>query len=98
MIAAELSSGWIGVAAAVVIAAGGWIISLRTAKTDTPMTMLNSALAIADRHASDEHECREQLAKVNARVDAVVEDLAECHDRHARAEAAMTAAGINLID
>lgn len=87
-----------GMAITLLVAAGGWIVSARGQKTDSATMLVDAALKLADRHAVDEHDCRQELAALTQRVDGVVVDLADCHDRHARAEAAMAAAGIPLPD
>lgn len=78
------------------VAIGGWVISNRGQRTDSASALVTAALAISDRHSADEHDCREELAELAQRVDAIAADLADCRDRHARAEQAMAAAGITL--
>jgi len=85
------------------IAAGGWWLSARGQRTDSMSTLVTAALAIADRHAADEHDCRTELAQVRAdaatrdeRLDKIAADLALCTDKHDRAERALIAAGIPL--
>ena len=102
---AAANASLLGMAVTAVIGFLGWIVSSRSQRTDSATALVDAALAISDRHLVDEHDCRERLDATNARLaatdrrlDAVVTDLADCHDRHARAEAAMEAAGISLTD
>ena len=87
----------LGAVTAVAIAVGGWIVSARGQRTDSSSALVNAALAIADRHSEDEHDCRTRLDAVSARVDDLAVKLDECNERHDRAERALIAAGI-VID
>lgn len=85
-----------GMVLTALIALGGWILSSRGQRTDSASALVTAALAISDRHATDEHDCRQELAELAERVDGIAADLADCHERHKRAEAAMASAGITL--
>lgn len=80
------------------ISVAAWIVSARGQRTDSATALVTAALAISERHSTDEHDCRKRLDEVVARIDTVEHELADCNLRHARAEAAMIAAGITLDD
>lgn len=85
-----------GAVVAVAIAAGGWIVSARGQRTDSSSALVNAALAIAERHSEDEHDCRTRLDAMSTRLDGLAVKLDECNDKHDRAERALVAAGITI--
>lgn len=88
----------IGAAVALVVAIGGWVVSNRGQKTDSASNLVNAALAIAERHSEDEHDCRSRLDAMSLRVDGLAEKLDECNEKHDRAERALVNAGIVVSD
>jgi len=88
----------LGAVVAVAIAVGGWYVSVRGQRTDSSTSLVNAALAIAERHSTDEHDCRARLDAMSVRVDGLAEKLDECTEKHDRAERALIAAGITISD
>ena len=86
----------IGAVAAAVTGASGLFLGARKNRTDDMSAIVNAALAVSDRNKGDAHDCNERLVALSARVDVMAKDLAECNDRHGRAEDAMRAAGITM--
>jgi hypothetical protein len=87
--AAEIAPSLIGAGVAVVIAAGGWIVSSRSQRTDSASALVTAALAISERHASDESECRRRLAELS-------DEHEKCNSRLSRIESALASRGISL--
>lgn len=88
----------IGAIAAAMTGAGGLFLGARKNRTDDMSAIVNAALAVSDRNSSDAHDCEQRLVALSGRVDRMAAELADCNERHQRAEAAIIAAGIPIDD
>ena len=75
---------------------GTWFFSQRSSSSDSATRISEASLALADRYAAGEDRCLQKYEALSLRVDALQDELSECNTRHARAEAAMIAAGIQI--
>ena len=95
-ILAEQNATQAGLALGFLTLLGTWFFTNRSSSSDSASRISAASLALADRYAAGEERCLEKYDALSARVDHLQAELTECNTRHARAEAAMIAAGIEL--